>query len=253
MTAPPPVEGVAERIEAAMAALFVLDGKEFVPSVSIGIAYNDPPMGPDELIRDADTAMYVAKGGPGSAHATFNTRLRHQAIHRVTLEGELRRGIERDEFVMYYQPIVDLRTRRWAAVESLVPWQHPTRGLLAPDLFIPLAEETGLIVPLGDCSLHQVVMTAVELRGLLPPGGVALNVSARQLARPEFDAEVFAALDEHGLPAAFLTIEITETALMEKFSAANVALTRLAERGMPLVLDDFGSGYSSIPGCASSP
>jgi EAL domain-containing protein (putative c-di-GMP-specific phosphodiesterase class I) len=131
-------------------------------------------------------------------------------------------------------------------VESLVRWRHPTRGLLVPDLFIPLAEETGLIVPLGVRILDQVVRMAASLQHRLPAGGVALNVSARQLVGPAFDADVVAALEEYGLPARMLTIEITETALMEEFGTANIALSQLVKRGMPLVLDDFGCGYSSI-------
>ena len=118
--------------------------------------------------------------------------------------------------------------------------------MLAPEVFIPLAEETGLIVPLGARMLDQVVRMAAGLQQRLPSGGVALNVSARQLVGPAFDVDVVAALEEYGLPPRLLTIEITESALMEEFGAANVTLSQLVKRGMPLVLDDFGCGYSSI-------
>ena len=240
------VEAAAATVEAAMAAPFVLDGGEFFLSVSTGIAYSLPGVRADELIRDADTAMYAAKERGGSGHATFNSRLRDRAVHRVTLEAELRRAIERDEFVMHYQPIVDLRTRTWAGIESLVRWEHPTRGLLAPDAFIPFAEESGLIVPLGAGLLRQVVEFAVELGERLPPHGVGLNVSPRQLSDPSFVADVLGVLDRRGLPAEKFSIEITETALIKEIQAAQVALDPFAHRGIALIIDDFGCGYSSI-------
>ncbi len=240
------VEEVAARIESAMSAPFVLDRGEFFLSVSIGIAYSSKQVRPDELIRDADTAMYAAKERAGSSHATFNSRLRDRAVHRITLESELRRAIERDEFVMHYQPMVDLRTRTWAGVESLVRWQHPTRGLLAPDLFIPFAEESGLIVPLGAGLLRQVVEFGARLGDRLPGRGVTLNVSARQLSDPVFGDEVLAVLHRYGLRADQLGIEITETALMREFTEVHLALDPLADQGISLVIDDFGCGYSSI-------
>ena len=240
------VEEVAGRIESAMAAPFVLDRGEFFLSVSIGIAYSDKQVRADELIRDADAAMYAAKEHAGSSHSTFNSHLRDRAVHRITLEAELRRAIERDEFVMHYQPMVDLRTRTWAGVESLVRWQHPTRGLLEPDLFIPFAEETGLIVPLGARLLRQVVELGVRLGDRLPDRGVSLNVSARQLTDPAFSDDVLNALAQCGLRADRLSIEITETALMKEISVAHLALDPLADQGIALVIDDFGCGYSSI-------
>jgi len=209
------VEDLAQLIESAMAAPFSLHGGEFFFSISIGIAFSTPSTDAEGLMRDADAAMYVAKAMAGSAHCTFTPRLRDHMTRRLALEADLRRAIERDEFVMHYQPTVDLRTRTWAGVESLVRWQHPTMGLVAPDSFIPLAEETGLIVPLGSHIFNRVMKMAVELGEELPPTGMALNVSARQLCDPSFVTNLVTALEHHGLPPHSLAIEITETALIE--------------------------------------
>ncbi|MFL6288185.1 MAG: EAL domain-containing protein [Actinomycetes bacterium] len=240
------VEDLAQLIESAMAAPFSLHGGEFFFSISIGIAFSTPSTDAEGLMRDADAAMYVAKAMAGSAHCTFTPRLRDHMTRRLALEADLRRAIERDEFVMHYQPTVDLRTRTWAGVESLVRWQHPTMGLVAPDSFIPLAEETGLIVPLGSHIFNRVMKMAVELGEELPPTGMALNVSARQLCDPSFVTNLVTALEHHGLPPHSLAIEITETALIENLETAHAALSQLSRLGMRLIVDDFGCGYSSI-------
>jgi diguanylate cyclase (GGDEF)-like protein/PAS domain S-box-containing protein len=237
---------VGARIESVFADPFPLHGAEFFLSVSIGVAFNDTGADAFTLVRDADTAMYAAKEGGRARQVMFDAPLRERALARVTLENELRRAIERDEFVLHYQPIVDFMTGNWTGYEALVRWQHPSRGLVGPDSFIPIAEETGLIVPLGIQVLHQAVRQVADwcAKGLRVHAGV--NVSVVQLSDPTLVWEIEGALRRYGVPAELVFIEITESALMEKLDTARVALERLAGNGMPILIDDFGTGYSSI-------
>lgn len=246
------VEDAARQVEVAMSPPFVHEGGEFFLSASIGSSFARPGATPDGMIQDADAAMYAAKVG-GSRHASFTAGLREDALRRVTLEAELRRAIDRDEFVMYYQPVADLATGSWAGAEALVRWQHSTRGLLAPAHFVPLAEETGLIVPLGIRILECVAKMAAQVIETMPDRKIGINISARQLSDPTFSNEVMATLGRHRLSATSLLIEITETALMKEGNAAHRTLQTLADTGMSLVIDDFGRGYSSITRLRSFP
>jgi diguanylate cyclase (GGDEF)-like protein/PAS domain S-box-containing protein len=240
------VEWVADRIDEAFTAPFVLDGGEFFLSVSIGIAVSDHPGDAYALIRDADAAMYAAKERGLGHRALFDEQLGERVLTRVRVESELRRAIENDEFEMHYQPILDLRTHRWSSVEALVRWRHPQDGLRAPDRFIPIAEETGLIVPLGAKILEMVVGQAAELAAIDPELRMSANVSVVQLADPEFAADLAAILRDGGLAPDRLLLEVTESAFMERLEKLQSSLTYANALGVTVQIDDFGTGYSSI-------
>ena len=240
------LEEVAQKLVSAMDAPFLLEGGEFFLSVSIGIATKEEE-GADavDLVRDADAAMYAAKDRGRGRHALFDRALRERAVARVTTETDLRRGLERDEFVMHYQPIVDMRTGRWAGVEALVRWHHPTRGIVGPDDFVPLAEETGLINPLGQLILgHVLADTASRSDDGL--GYVAVNMSPVQLADPFIVRDLATALERQGFDPSRLVIELTESAVMQQLDTALAAVTAMVELGVVVLIDDFGTGYSSI-------
>jgi len=241
------VEEVAQRLVDAMDAPFLLEGGEFFLSVSIGISTNGDDESADavDLVRDADAAMYAAKDRGRGRHALFDRVLREQAVARVTTEADLRRGLERDEFVMHYQPLVDLRTGEWEGVESLVRWQHPNRGRLGPDTFVPLAEETGLINPLGQLILgHVLADTAKRPDKWLRR--VAVNISPVQLSDPFVVRDLAAELERHGFDPARLVVEVTESAVMQQLDTALLALQGIVDLGATVMIDDFGTGYSSI-------
>jgi EAL domain-containing protein (putative c-di-GMP-specific phosphodiesterase class I) len=176
----------------------------------------------------------------------FDDRLRRRAMDRITLESELRRGIERNEFAMCYQPIRNVHTGDWSGVEALARWQHPTRGLLSPDDFIPLAEETGLITRLGTRLLDRALSQASVWLRTGQKTAVAVNLSVIQLSDPDFPEELHEALGRHGVPADLVLVEVTETGVMERLDAARSSLERIASQGVRVLIDDFGTGYSSI-------
>jgi diguanylate cyclase (GGDEF)-like protein/PAS domain S-box-containing protein len=237
---------VTDRVQGAFSEPFPVEGREFYISASIGVAVGRPGVGPFDLIRDADVAMYEAKGqGPGRC-VVFGEQLRHRALERVTVEAELRQALERDELVVVFQPVFDLQASRCVGAEALVRWQHPERGLLGPGDFVPIAEESGLIVPLGDRVLELVV---AQQRRWLDEGvkvAVSVNVSPVQLADPHLVGAVADALARHEIPSKLLYLEITETAVMEQIDTARSVLTALAHSGIGVYIDDFGTGYSSI-------
>ena len=243
---PATIEETARRIGDAFVEPFVIDGGEFFLSVSVGTARADTSSGTFELVRDADVAMYAAKEAGGSRHVVFDDRLRQRAVGRVSLESEIRHGIDRGEFELYYQPVLDVRRDRWSGVEALARWNHPTRGLVHPDEFIPLAEETGLIVPLGSQLMDRAVAQAAVWRRLGRWTPVAVNLSALQLADPDFPDEVGEVLRRHDVPADLLIVEVTESRIMEHLGVARGALERFTGLGVRVLIDDFGTGYSSI-------
>ena len=239
------VERVADAIDAAFEEPFELDGREFFLSCCVGIAVNDHASDAYGLIRDADAAMYSAKEVGRARHALFDARLRERAMGRVTLESELRRAIERDEFVMHYQPIIDLRSGAWVGAEALVRWQHPRRGLVPPLQFIPLAEENGLIVPLGLAIVRKVIADRASwdvTNGIY----TSLNLSVVQLADPSIGVSVGSLLRDFGVPPELLVVEVTETAVMQQLDIARTALEQISDLGVRVMIDDFGAGYSSI-------
>jgi c-di-GMP-specific phosphodiesterase len=242
------VDRVAGRVREVFTEPFLLDGGEFFLSVSVGTALADAAEGRGaiDLVRDADAAMYAAKDVGRARHVLFDDRLRRRAMDRITLESELRRGIERNEFAMCYQPIRNVHTGEWSGVEALARWQHPTRGLLSPDDFIPLAEETGLITRLGTRLLDRALSQASVWLRTGQKTAVAVNLSVIQLSDPDFPEELHEALGRHGVPADLVLVEVTETGVMERLDAARSSLERIASQGVRVLIDDFGTGYSSI-------
>jgi diguanylate cyclase (GGDEF)-like protein/PAS domain S-box-containing protein len=240
---------VAERIRTVLGVPFWVLGQEVFISASIGIATREIGDTATELLRNADVAMYTAKTKGKARFEIFEPRMHDVVVARLGLEAELRRAIDRQEFVVYYQPIVSLQSGEVTGAEALVRWQHPTRGLLAPLEFIPLAEETGLIVPLGAWILRQACRQLAEwqaLRGGGEPFVMSVNLSSRQLVRDVIADEVAAAVDESGIRASWLVLEVTETVLMADPVVAATALAHIRDLGVRVALDDFGSGYSSL-------
>ncbi|HEV7664895.1 MAG TPA: EAL domain-containing protein, partial [Chloroflexota bacterium] len=237
---------IAERLETA----FVLNGHEVYASASIGIALNSAEhLAPEDLLRDADVAMYWAKSSGKSRHEVFDRRMRTRAVERLELETDLRHALERQEFRVYYQPIVRLQTGELVGVEALVRWEHPRRGLVAPADFIPLAEETGIIVPLGKWVLEtacaQVRAWQHEFSENLPLT-LSVNLSARQLQDRDLVEGTVHTLWQCGLDPANLVLEITESVMMQDAEASIRTLRELKSLGIRLAVDDFGTGYSSL-------
>jgi diguanylate cyclase (GGDEF)-like protein/PAS domain S-box-containing protein len=240
---------VAERIRVALGTPFWVLGQEVFVSASIGIAMREEGDNAGDLLRNADVAMYTAKTKGKARFEIFEAAMHDTVMARLALEAELRRAIERHEFVVYYQPIVRLETAEVIGAEALVRWQHPTRGLVPPAEFIPLAEETGLIVPLGGWILREACQQLAEwqrMRGGGEPFVMNVNLSSRQLVRDIMADEVAAAVDESGIRASWLVLEVTETVLMADPPAAAAALAQIRDLGVRVALDDFGSGYSSL-------
>ena len=240
---------VAERIVEELREPFALDGRELYMAASMGVGLgNDSTKSPEELLREADTSMYRAKD-EGSGYVVFYPSMHERALDRLELENDLRRAIEEDEFVVHFQPIVSLQTGKLWGLEALVRWDHPERGLLDPDEFVPVAEESGLVVPMGELVLEEACRRAVEWqKGFprTPPLAMSVNLSGRQLRRPDLHEVIGRALKETGLPASSLGLDITETVYISALDANTAALERLRALGILVSLDDFGSGYSSL-------
>jgi diguanylate cyclase (GGDEF)-like protein/PAS domain S-box-containing protein len=239
------VAGVADRVLGALQASFTIDGQQVFVTASMGIAIGDDP---DELLRSADVAMYRAKATGKAQYAFYAPTMDAALLGRLELIADLRRSRPSEEFVLHYQPMVDLRTGAIVGVEALARWQHPARGLLQPDEFIAAAEETGLIVGLGRWVLAQACRTVAGWRRELPgaPLTVSVNVSARQLLHHGFVADVRRAVAESGLQSGALTLEITESVLADARGETVAVLEALKGVGVRLALDDFGTGYSSL-------
>ena len=215
---------------------------------TIGIAiFPDHGSFADELLRTAGLALHEAKTSGGNRGVIYSEHMRARSVERLELETELRRALEADELFLVYQPQIELASGRIASVEALVRWRHPTRGIVPPDEFISIAEESGLIVPLSDLVMRQALRQISEwwqagCRDLR----VAVNVSGAQFEAPGFPDWVFAHLDEAGLPGACLELEITESLLMVDEAAAALAVRAVRELGVHVAIDDFGTGYSSL-------
>lgn len=239
----------AQRVLDVLKEPVVIEGLEVVTSASIGAALVQAEDTPDRVLRRADIAMYRAKARGRGCWELHDAAHDDPAVNRLRLLGELRHGIDHAELRLHYQPRIDLRTGDLDGVEALVRWQHPTRGLLPPAEFIEVAESSGLIRSLGTWVLEEAIAQAVRWRATgtgHPPVDMAVNLSTRQLTDPHLVALVTDVLARHGLDPRLLTLEITETALMEDPDAALTALTALNELGVKLAIDDFGTGYASL-------
>jgi diguanylate cyclase (GGDEF)-like protein/PAS domain S-box-containing protein len=235
-------ERVAGRLIEAVKKPFDVDGQRVFVGTSIGIAMSITGSDrPDDLLRNADVAMYEAKQRGKSRYAIFDQSMDVRAWKRLQTEIDLRRALDKGEFVVYYQPVVRLDTSKVAEVEALVRWQHPQRGLVPPAEFIPVAEETGLIVDLGRWVLEQSCRQMREWQRSL-----GVNLSARQFKDPSLVADISRVLDEAGLHPRYLNLEITETVGMDDPDAAGAVLHALRDMGVCLTLDDFGTGYSAL-------
>jgi diguanylate cyclase (GGDEF)-like protein/PAS domain S-box-containing protein len=240
----------AERMMKALAPPFILAGKEVFTSVSIGIALSNPAYEqPEDILRDADTAMYRAKSLGKARYEVFDADMRASVLARLQLETDLRHALERGEFRNFYQPIVALVSGEIAGFEALLRWQHPTRGLLGPSEFIPVAEETGLIRELGWWNLREACRQISEWRaGLIAHSNltVSVNLSAKQFLQPNLVEDIRKLLVELALPPAALKLEITESTVMADPLAAVEMLQQIKSLGIRLAIDDFGTGYSSL-------
>ncbi len=241
---------VAERLRRAVRPPVTISDHELFVTASIGYATNhEPGMTPNDLLRDADAAMYRAKARGRDCVEAFEAGGYESGVQALRTAGELRRGIERGEIVPYYQPIADLESGRVLGYEVLARWLHPDRGLLPPSEFLPLAEETGLLVELGARMLRDSLAQLARWRHAghgFANCSLSVNVGTRQLVDPGFYEMVVEALAETGVDADSLWLEITETALLADVKAATVALRELRSLGLHLAVDDFGTGYSSL-------
>jgi diguanylate cyclase (GGDEF)-like protein/PAS domain S-box-containing protein len=241
---------VADRIQDKLRQPIMVQGREVFMTASLGIALATAETErPEDLLRDADTAMYRAKELGRVRHQVFDPAMHARALDLLRMETDLRRAVDRQEFAVYYQPIVSLATQSLCGFEALARWRHPERGLLLPVDFVPLAEETGLIVQIGDGVLEEACRTLGEWRRRWPAAAdlsMSVNLSARQLAQPGLAEHVRAVLQRTGLEARHLKLEITETAVMLDPDTALTVFDELRALGIELCIDDFGTGYSSL-------
>jgi diguanylate cyclase (GGDEF)-like protein len=248
---------VAERIKEILRAPFpLLEGQEIVVTASVGISLSTPETPPGEeaqenrLLRDADTAMYQAKADGKARYEVFDKRMYSQALERLKLESDLRRALdEQRELKVYYQPQVWLKTGEVFAMEALVRWEHPEQGLILPSQIIPLAEETGLIIPLGQWVLRESCRQARQWHDQfpdMPPLRVCVNLSAKEFKHRDLVEDIARNLRESGLDPSTLTLEITESILMEDVPRTLAVLEEIKSLGVKLGVDDFGTGYSAL-------
>jgi predicted signal transduction protein with EAL and GGDEF domain/sensor domain CHASE-containing protein len=240
----------AKRIQTALAMPYTLGGQEVFVSASVGIALSTTPHStPEDLLRDADIAMYRAKSLGKARYEIFDTAMHVQAVNRLNLETDLQRAVEREEFRLFYQPIISLHGGRITGFEALLRWQPPNRGLVGPAEFIGVAEETGLILPIGKWVLHQACQQARLWQTQYPsdpPLTISVNISGKQFANSDLAEEIRLVLEQTGIPPASLELEITETVAMGDAEKTIKTLSRLKALGVRLAIDDFGTGYSSL-------
>jgi len=240
---------IAKRVTTAMRVPFLVQQQEVFSGASIGIARGAPGQTVDDLLRNADVAMYVSKRQGKGGYTLFEPRMHAAARERLELENDLRQALLGDELSVVFQPMMHLTTRQLAGVEALVRWQHPRRGWLYPNEFIPLAEESELILPLGRWVLREACLHGARWRAMLPadaPLTVSVNVSGCQLQHATFVDEVAAALRDTGLPPHMLLLEITESVIVRDTALTLQRLNTLKALGLRLAIDDFGTGYSSL-------
>jgi diguanylate cyclase (GGDEF)-like protein/PAS domain S-box-containing protein len=240
---------VAERIVRELRRPFVLGGRELYAPASIGVSWGDArTKSSEDLLRDADTAMYQAKR-EGSAYRVFDPAMYERVVRRLALENDLRRAVEAGEFVVHYQPVFDFGSQEPWGVEALVRWNHPERGMLGPAEFVTVAEEMGLIVPIGSRVLEEAchrVKGWQETHPRNPPLGLIVNLSVAQLLHPGYEETVRSALARSGLGAESLKLDVTESAFIDALESNRLALERIQALGVRTSIDDFGMGYSSL-------
>ena len=245
----PDVETFAQRISGCWSSPFGLQDGEVWVAGSMGISFSsDPGSSATALLREADAAMYRAKSIGGGVHVVYDERMRAGAHDRMRLDAALRRGLDERQLRLVYQPVADVAERRWHGAEALVRWEHPELGRLEPSAFVALAEETRLVVPIGEWVLREALFQLLDWRraGVVPETFVmSVNVSPRQL-RSDFPASVRSALSDAGLPGSCLAFELTENVLLAESAQTGKVLADLRELGVSLQLDDFGTGYSSL-------
>lgn len=239
---------IVERLQKELARSFDLSGQEAFVTASIGIALSTKGYEhPEDLLRDADMAMYRAKTLGRARHEIFDVTMQSRALGLLQLESYLRRAVEREEFQIHYQPIVSLESGKIIGSEALVRWQHPQRGLVSPAEFIPLAEETGLIIPLGEWVLRTVCKQNKAWKDAgFPPLYISVNLSARQFKQKNLTEMITQILKDLNLDPQLLKLELTESIVMENADATIKILKELKELGIQLSIDDFGTGYSSL-------
>ncbi|MFN6561964.1 MAG: EAL domain-containing protein [Nostoc sp. ChiSLP01] len=241
---------VADRILQQLSLAFKLSRYEVFMNASIGISWGNKDYDrPEYLLRDADTAMYRAKAQGRAKYHVFDPAMHQEAIHLLELENDLRRAVERQEFLVYYQPIVSLTTGRISGFEALVRWQHPTRGLVSPIEFIPVAEETGLISAINTWVLQSAChqLSIWQHHPITPePLSISVNLSARLFSQPNLLDQIDRIIYENKINPEHLQLEITESVIMENTNAIKIILEQLRQRQIKLVMDDFGTGYSSL-------
>ncbi|HAK60329.1 MAG TPA: hypothetical protein DCO77_08090, partial [Nitrospiraceae bacterium] len=241
---------IGERIENELKASFDVAGHEVFVTGSIGIALSSKAYErPEQILRDADTAMYHAKAHGRARKEVFESGMHAHAVERLRLETDLRRADERNEFVVYYQPVLSLRTKCVVGYEALVRWEHPKRGMLCPADFIQVAEETGIIVTIDRFVLREACRQMCEWQKQLPEKAlqfISVNISNKHLAQPDLVEHISDVLNETGLSPASLKLEITENVIIENPAVTAAMLSRLRELGVKLYIDDFGTGYSSL-------
>jgi diguanylate cyclase (GGDEF)-like protein/PAS domain S-box-containing protein len=247
---------VAEHVLAALDPPCLLDGQEVFVRASVGIRVSEPghlagggAEGAEPLLRDADAAMYMAKSLGKNRYQLFESTMHERVVRRLELGADLQRATENGEFILHFQPVVELATGAVSGFESLIRWAHPGRGVIAPADFVSFAEETGLIIPIGRWVLEEACRRARSWQERFPDRSgwtVAVNLSARQLQHPGIAADVEAALARAGLDPALLVIEITESVMMRDTEASAAKLGQLKDLGVKVAIDDFGTGYSSL-------
>jgi diguanylate cyclase (GGDEF)-like protein/PAS domain S-box-containing protein len=241
---------LTDRVRRELTRPFSLEADDdYFATVSLGVALSGPTSGAAELVRDADAAMYRAKAAGGANAELFDSDMRHAAVERLRTERALRRGLERGELRLHYQPIWSLASGRIEAVEALVRWERPGHGLVPPGGFVPLAEEVGLMQAVGEWVLREACRQAAAWRaelGEAAPLPVHVNVSSRELEQPDLPGVVASVLRDAGLDPADLVLEITETGLLERTDRPASVLRSIKETGVRIALDDFGTGYSSL-------
>ena len=243
------VDDLTHRVTTSLGQPFAFEGRQVTVTASIGVAQAAPGSTPQTMLRDADAAMYRAKAAGRDRVVHFHADMHQQDTARLNTEAELRLALDRDELRSHYQPVVDVRTEAIIGVEALVRWKHPQRGLLPPGEFIPVAEETGLIVPLGAWILDRALRDAQRVRAIYPQAAhlwVSVNLSARQLQTPGLVDQVAQALGRADIPPNLVHLEITESVVMNSLATTLDTLKGLRSLGIQLVIDDFGTGYSSL-------